>query len=234
MPKHSKRYEEIRRKVDRFKSYSIDESIALVKKTATAKFDETVELHLTTNTDPRKPDQQVRNTISLPNGTGRSVKILAFAKGEKAEEAKKAGADYVGAEDLVDKIQNEGFTDFDVALATPDMMRFIGKLGRILGPRGLMPSPKSGTVTENIAEAVKEFKKGRIEVRNDKTGCIHIPIGKKSFSDEVLRENLVSAAAQIASLRPTAVKGQFIKKAVLSSTMGIGVKIELGDLFPSK
>ncbi|MCD6449845.1 MAG: 50S ribosomal protein L1 [Thermotogaceae bacterium] len=230
MPKHSKRYLEARKLVDRLKYYSLDEAIELVKKTATAKFDETVELHLSTNIDYRKPEQHIRSTISLPHGTGKTVKVLVFAKGDKAKEAEEAGADYVGAEDLVEKIEKEGFLDFDVAIATPDMMRIIGRLGRILGPRGLMPSPKSGTVTNEIGEAVREFKKGRVEVRTDKTGNLHIPVGKVSFENEMLKENVIAAVDQIMTMKPQGVKGQFIKKVVLASTMGPGIKLDLNEL----
>jgi len=230
MPKHSRRYIEARRLVDRLKYYSLDEAIELVKKTATAKFDETVELHLSTSIDYRKPEQHIRGTISLPHGTGKTIKVLVFAKGDKAREAQEAGADYVGAEDLVEKIEKEGFLDFDVAIATPDMMRIIGRLGRILGPRGLMPSPKSGTVTNEIGDAVREFKKGRVEVRTDKTGNLHIPVGKASFENEKLKENIIAAVDQIMAMKPQGVKGQFIKKAVLASTMGPGIKLNLNEL----
>jgi large subunit ribosomal protein L1 len=230
MPKHSKRYLEARKLVDRLKYYDLDEAIDLVKKTATAKFDETVELHLATNIDYRKPEQHIRGTISLPHGTGKKVRVLVFAKCDKAKEAQEAGADYVGAEDLVEKIEKEGFLDFDVAIATPDMMRIIGRLGRILGPRGLMPSPKSGTVTNEIGEAVREFKKGRVEIRTDKTGNLHIPVGKVSFDNEKLKENILAAIDQVISMRPQGVKGQFIRKAVLASTMGPGVKLDLNKI----
>ena len=230
MPKHSRRYQEAKNLVDRQRFYPLDKAVELVKKTATAKFDETVELHIKTGVDPRKSDQMVRSSISLPNGTGKSVKVLVFARGEKAKEAKEAGADYVGAEDLVEKIEKEGFLDFDVAIATPDMMRVIGRLGRILGPKGLMPSPKSGTVTDDIATAVKEFKMGRIEVRTDKTGNIHIPVGKVSFDDEKLKENIVSALEQISRLRPGTMKGKFFRKVVVASTMGPGIKLDLSQL----
>ncbi len=234
MPKHSRRYTEARKLVDRLKYYSLDEAIELVKKTATAKFDETVELHLATNIDYRKPEQHIRGTISLPHGTGKKVKVLVFAKGDKAKEAQEAGADYVGAEDLVEKIEKEGFLDFDVAIATPDMMRTIGRLGRILGPRGLMPSPKSGTVTNEVGEAVKEFKKGRVEIRTDKTGNLHIPVGKVSFENEKLKENIIAAVDQVMSMKPQGVKGQFLKKAVLASTMGPGIKLDLNELLRRK
>ncbi len=234
MPKHSKRYLEARKLVDRLKYYDLDEAIELVKKTATAKFDETVELHLATNIDYRKPEQHIRGTISLPHGTGKKVRVLVFAKGDKAKEAKEAGADYVGAEDLVEKIEKEGFLDFDVAIATPDMMRVIGRLGRILGPRGLMPSPKTGTVTNEVAEAVKEFKKGRVEVRTDKTGNLHIPVGKVSFDSEKLKENIIAAVDQVMAMKPQGVKGQLIRKAVLASTMGPGIKLDLNKLLRKK
>lgn len=230
MPKHSKRYLEVRKLVDRTKFYDLDEAVELVKKTATAKFDETIELHLVTNIDYRKPEQHVRGTITLPHGTGKEVKVLVFAKGDKAKEALEAGADYVGAEELVEKIEKEGFVDFDVAIATPDMMKVVGRLGKILGPRGLMPSPKSGTVTQEIAETVKEFKKGRIEVKTDKTGNIHIPVGKRSFDSEKLKENIKAAVEQIMAMRPAGVKGQFIRKAVLASTMGPGIKLNLQSI----
>ncbi|ACJ75113.1 50S ribosomal protein L1 [Thermosipho africanus H17ap60334] len=230
MPKHSKRYNEVRKLVDRNKDYDLNEAIDLAKKVATAKFDETVELHIKTNIDYRKSDQQIRSTIALPHGTGKEVKVLVFATGEKAEEAKAAGADYVGAEDLAEKIQKENFLDFDVAIATPDMMRVIGKLGKILGPRGLMPNPKAGTVTNDVASAVKEFKKGRMEVRTDKTGNLHIPVGKASFDNEKLKENIKSAYEQILNLKPAGVKGNFIKKVVLSTTMGPGIKVDPATL----
>lgn len=230
MPKHSKRYNEVRKLVDRNKNYDLNEAIDLAKKVATAKFDETVELHIKTNIDYRKSDQQIRSTIALPHGTGKEVKVLVFATGEKAEEAKAAGADYVGAEDLVEKIQKENFLDFNVAIATPDMMKVIGKLGKILGPRGLMPNPKAGTVTNDVTSAVKEFKKGRMEVRTDKTGNLHIPVGKASFDNEKLKENIKSAYEQILNLKPAGVKGNFIKKVVLSTTMGPGIKVDPATL----
>ncbi len=234
MPKHSKRYNEIRKLVDSEKAYTLDEAVELLKKTATAKFDETIEFHIKTNIDYRKSEQNIRSTISLPHGTGKSVRVLVFAKGEKAEEAKQAGADYVGAEELADKIANEGFVDFDVAIATPDMMKVIGKLGKVLGPRGLMPNPKTGTVTEDIKVAVSEFKKGKVEVRTDKTGNLHFPVGKASFEPDKLKENIKSAYEQILSLRPAGVKGHFIKKAVVATTMGPGIKLDLNVLAEGK
>ncbi|MEN3043355.1 MAG: 50S ribosomal protein L1 [Fervidobacterium sp.] len=234
MPKHSKRYNEIRKLVDREKAYTLDEAVELVKKVSTAKFDETVEFHIKTNIDYRKSEQNIRSTISLPHGTGKTVRVLVFAKGEKAEEAKNAGADYIGAEELADKIANEGFVDFDVAIATPDMMKVIGKLGKILGPRGLMPNPKTGTVTEDIAATVSEFKKGKVEVRTDKTGNLHFPVGKASFDTTKLKENIKSAYEQVLALRPAGVKGQFIKKAVIASTMGPGIKLDLSTIAEGK
>jgi len=230
MPKHSKRYNELKKLIDPEKAYTLDEAVELVKKVANAKFDETVEVHIKTNIDYRKSEQNIRSTISLPNGTGKTVRVLVFAKGDKADEAKNAGADYVGAEDLVDKITNEAFFDFDVAIATPDMMKVIGKLGKVLGPRGLMPNPKSGTVTEDVASAVSEFKKGKVEVRTDKTGNLHFPVGKASFDQEKLRENIKVAYEQIVGLRPAGVKGIFIKKMVVAPTMGPGIKFDLNSL----
>lgn len=230
MPKHSKRYNELKKLIDPEKAYTLDEAVELVKKVANAKFDETVEFHIKTNIDYRKSEQNIRSTISLPNGTGKTVRVLVFAKGDKADEAKNAGADYVGAEELVDRITNEAFFDFDVAIATPDMMKVIGKLGKVLGPRGLMPNPKSGTVTEDVASAVSEFKKGKVEVRTDKTGNLHFPVGKASFDQEKLRENIKAAYEQIVGLRPAGVKGIFIKKAVVTPTMGPGIKLDLNTL----
>ena len=230
MPKHSKRYNELKKLIDPEKAYTLDEAVELVKKVANAKFDETVEFHIKTNIDYRKSEQNIRSTISLPNGTGKTVRVLVFAKGDKADAEKNAGADYVGAEDLVDRITNEAFFDFDVAIATPDMMKVIGKLGKVLGPRGLMPNPKSGTVTEDVASAVSEFKKGKVEVRTDKTGNLHFPVGKASFDQEKLRENIKAAYEQIVGLRPAGVKGIFIKKAVVTPTMGPGIKLDLNTL----
>ncbi len=226
MAKHSKRYVELLKSYDKNTVYPIEEAVKIVKNISNAKFDETIELSIKTGIDPKKNEQQIRNTISLPNGTGKKIRVLVFAVGPEAEEAKLAGADYVGGEELAEKISKEGFLDFDIAIASPDTMRFVGKLGRILGPRGLMPSPKSGTVTKDIKNAVESFKAGRVEVRNDKTGNLHLPVGKKSFSDEKLSENVTSALQQIAALRPQGVRGKFIQKAVIAPTMGPGVKIE--------
>jgi len=229
MPKRSKRYLEARKFVDRNREYLLDEALELLKKFPSAKFDESVELHIKTGIEPSKSDQQVRGTISLPNGTGKDVKVLVFARGEKAEEAKNAGADYVGSDDLIQQVQG-GWTDFDVAIATPDMMREIGRLGRILGPRGLMPSPKSGTVTTDVEEAVKAFKAGRVEIKNDKTGNLHLPVGKKSFDLNVLKENIISALEQISKMKPSAAKGRFIVKVAVATTMSPGIKLDHNKL----
>jgi len=226
MPGRSRRYMEVREKVKRDKLYGLDEAMNVLKSTASAKFDETVEVAVKLGIDPKKNDQQIRGSLSLPNGTGRNVRIAVFADGEDARMAKEAGADIVGAEDLVEKIQKENFVDFDVAISTPKMMRSVGKLGRLLGPRGLMPSPKSGTVTQDIATAVKEFKKGKISFRNDKFAGIHIPIGKISFDDKKLRENLLAFISHLISIRPPAVKGKYIQKVALSTTMGPGIKLD--------
>ena len=229
MPRRSKRYLEAKKLVDSMKAYSVDEFVQILKDFPAAKFDESLELHIKASIDPAKADQQLRGTISLPNGTGRNVRVLVFAKGEQATEAKAAGAEFVGAEDLAQQIQN-GWTDFDVAIATPDMMRVIGRLGRVLGPRGLMPSPKSGTVTDDITDAVKGFKGGRVEVKNDKTGNIHVPFGKKSFTNEQIAENFVSALTQIQKMKPSGAKGKFIAKVYVSTTMGPGIKVDYSKI----
>jgi len=223
--KRGKRYQEVAKLVDRQKFYSPTEAIALVKKCATAKFDETVEVAFKLGVDPRHADQQVRGTVILPHGTGREVRVLVFAKGEKAEEARQAGADFVGAEDLAEKIQG-GWTDFDVAIATPDMMGVVGKLGRILGPRGLMPNPRTGTVTFEVAKAVQDSKAGKVEFRVNKEAGMHVPIGKVSFSDQQLYENFVALMDAVVKARPAAAKGTFIRKVHLSSTMGPGIRID--------
>jgi len=222
--KRGKRYQEVAKLVDSQKFYSPTEAIALVKKCATAKFDETVEVAFKLGVDPRHADQQVRGTVVLPHGTGRDVRVLVFAKADKAEEARQAGADYVGAEDLAEKIQG-GWTDFDVAIATPDMMGVVGKLGRILGPRGLMPNPRTGTVTFEVAKAVQESKAGKVEFRVNKEAGMHVPIGKASFSEEKLYENFVALMDAVVKSRPAAAKGTFIRKVHLSSTMGPGVRV---------
>ena len=223
--KRSKRYREIAQAVDKTKLYDPVEAMELIQKIANAKFDETVEVHIRLGVDSRYADQQVRGTVVLPHGTGKTVRVLVFAKGDKAREAENAGADYVGAEDLVEKIQNEGWLDFDTVIATPDMMGVVGKLGRILGPKGLMPNPKAGTVTMDIAKAIKDVKAGKIEYRLDKTNIIHCPIGKVSFGTEKLLENYKTLVDAVIRAKPVAAKGQYIKSITVSSTMGPGIKI---------
>ncbi|HHT69488.1 MAG TPA: 50S ribosomal protein L1 [Firmicutes bacterium] len=224
MAKRGKRYQEIAKLVDTEKLYSPSEAIALAKKCASAKFDETVEVAFKLGVDPRHADQQVRGTVVLPHGTGRDVKVLVFAKGEKAEEARAAGADFVGDEDLATKIQG-GWTDFDVAIATPDMMGVVGKLGRILGPRGLMPNPRTGTVTMEVSKAVEESKAGKVEYRVNKEAGMHVPIGKASFTEEQLYGNFVALMDAVVKARPPAAKGTFIRKVHVSTTMGPGIRI---------
>ncbi len=223
--KHGKRYTEGAKEIDRNKVYDLEEAIAIVKKNATAKFDETIEAHVRTGCDGRHADQQIRGSVVLPHGTGKSVRILVFAKDAKADEAKAAGADFVGAEDMVQKIQKENWFDFDAVVATPDMMSVVGRLGRILGPRGMMPNPKTGTVTMDVANAVNEIKAGKIEYRLDKTNIVHVPVGKASFTEEQLGDNLNTLFDVLIKARPAAVKGQFLKTVTLTSTMGPGVKV---------
>ena len=225
----SKKYTENAKLIDRSRLYDANEALALVCQTATAKFDETVEIHVRLGVDSRHADQQVRGAIVLPNGTGKTVRTLVFARGDKAEAAKAAGADYVGAEDLVAKIQG-GWFDFDVVIATPDMMGVIGRLGKVLGPKGLMPNPKAGTVSPDPAKAVLEAKAGKIEYRLDKTNIIHCPIGKASFGVEKLLENLNALMTAIIKAKPAAAKGQYIKSCVVASTMGPGVKVNYAKL----
>lgn len=214
--------------IDRTKLYDTDEAVDIVKKTSKAKFDETIEASIRLGVDPRHADQQVRGAVVLPNGTGKKIKVLVFAKGDKAKEAEEAGADYIGAEDYVTKIQNENWLDFDVCVATPDMMRVIGRLGRVLGPRGLMPNPKSGTVTMDVSKAINEIKAGKVEYRVDKTGIIHVPIGKASFDREKLAENFKVLMDAIVKAKPSVSKGTYLKSVVISSTMGPGIKINPG------
>ena len=223
--KHGKKYIDSAKLIDRTKFYDADEALDLVVKTSTAKFDETVEVHVKLGVDSRHADQQVRGAIVLPNGTGKSVKILAVCKGNNVELAKEAGADFVGAEDMTQKIQQEGWMDFDVLITTPDMMGLVGRLGRILGPRGLMPNPKAGTVTPDIAKAIKEAKAGKIEYRLDKTNIIHCPIGKASFGKDKLLENFNTLLEAIVKAKPSAAKGQYVKSCAVTSTMGPSVRI---------
>ncbi len=223
--KHGKKYVENAKLIDRTKLYDIDEAISTVVKTATAKFDETVELHVRLGVDGRHADQQVRGALVLPNGTGKSVKVLAICKGPNEDLAKEAGADYVGAEDMTQKIQQENWMDFDVLVTTPDCMGLVGRLGKILGPRGLMPNPKAGTVTPDIARAIKEAKAGKIEYRLDKTNIIHCPIGKASFGEAKLQENFDALMEAIVKAKPAAAKGQYIKSCAVTSTMGPSVRI---------
>ncbi|MBO7690374.1 MAG: 50S ribosomal protein L1 [Clostridia bacterium] len=222
--KHGKKYVDSKKLVDKTKLYEVDEALQLVCDTAKAKFDETVEAHIRLGVDSRHADQQVRGAVVLPNGTGKSVRVAVFAKGDMAKVAEEAGAEIVGAEDLADRIQNEGFLEFDVAIAAPNMMGVVGKLGRVLGPRGLMPSPKAGTVTPDVGKAVAEAKAGKIEYRLDKTNIIHCPIGKASFGAEKLGENLDTLMEAIVKAKPAAAKGQYLKSCALASTMGPGVK----------
>ena len=220
-----KKYQDSAKLVDRTKLYDADEALALVCQTSKAKFDETIELHIRLGVDSRYADQQVRGAVVLPNGTGKKVRTLVFAKGEKAEAAKAAGADYVGAEDMVAKIQTENWFEFDVVIASPDMMGVIGRLGKILGPKGLMPNPKAGTVTPDVARAVTEAKAGKVEYRLDKTNIIHCPIGKASFGAEKLQVNFDALMGAVIKAKPAACKGQYVKSCVVASTMGPGVKV---------
>ena len=223
--KRGKKYLENAKLVDRTQLYDADQAIALIKKASFAKFDETVELHIRTGCDGRHADQHIRGAVVLPHGTGKSVKVLVFARGAKADEALAAGADYVGAEELLPKIQNEGWLDFDVVVATPDMMGVVGRLGRVLGPKGLMPNPKSGTVTMDVTKAINDIKAGKVEYRLDKTNIIHVPIGKVSFSEDKLAENFQTLINAILKAKPSAVKGQFLRSVTLTTTMGPGIKL---------
>lgn len=225
--KHGKKYNEAAKLVDRAVFYEPTEAIALAKKTATAKFDETIEVHIRTGCDGRHAEQQIRGAVVLPNGTGKTVKVLVFAKGDKLSEAEAAGADYVGGEELIPKIQNDGWLDFDVVVATPDMMGVVGRLGKVLGPKGLMPNPKAGTVTMDVTKAINDIKAGKIEYRLDKTNIVHVPVGKASFTDEQLNENFNALMDAIVKARPSALKGQYLRSITLSSTMGPGVKVSV-------
>lgn len=229
MAKMSRRFRQARESVNSDKKYTLDESCELIKKLATAGFDETVEIAISLNVNPKHADQMVRGTCILPNGTGKTARVVVFTSGEKADQAKEAGADFVGDEDLAAKIQ-DGWLEFDVAIASPDMMRTVGKLGRVLGPRGLMPNPKTGTVTADVAEAVKEAKAGKITFRVDKTGNLHVPVGRASFEKSALMENVMTFFEKVSHLRPSVVKGQYMKNVSVSSTMGPGIKIDVNDL----
>ena len=220
-----KKYIESAKLIDKSTLYSSNEALDLVLKTAKANFDETIELHVRLGVDPRHADQQVRGAVVLPNGTGKTVKVLVFAKGAKADEAKAAGADFVGAEELVQKIQSENWFDYDVVVATPDMMGVVGRIGRVLGPKGLMPNPKSGTVTFDVTKAIEDIKAGKVEYRVDKTAIVHCPIGKKSFGAEKLKENFHALMEALIKAKPAAAKGQYVKSVTVSSTMGPGAKI---------
>ena len=230
MPKRGKKYQDAVKQYDKSAQYDIDEAFEILCKIATAKFDETIEAHFRLGVDGRHADQQVRGAIVLPNGTGKSKKVLVFAKGDKAHEAEDAGADFVGAEELADKIRTENWFDFDVVVATPDMMGVVGRLGKLLGPKGLMPSPKSGTVTMNVAQALSEIKAGKVEYRLDKQNIIHTPIGKASFGPQKLKENYMALLEAIVKAKPAAAKGQYIKSAAITSTMSPGIKLNPAKL----
>lgn len=228
--KRGKKYVEAAKLVDRTMQYEVSEAISLVKKAATAKFDETVEAHIRLGVDGRHADQQVRGAVVLPNGTGKKVRVLVFAKGEKVDEALAAGADYAGGEELIPKIQNDGWFEFDVVVATPDMMGVVGRLGRVLGPKGLMPNPKAGTVTMDVTKAVKDIKAGKIEYRLDKTNIIHCPVGKASFTQEQLADNFQALMGAIIKAKPASAKGQYLRSVTMTSTMGPGVKLNTAKL----
>ena len=228
--KRGKRYLEDIKKFDRSVQYDRDEAIKIVKGNATAKFDETMELHIRTGCDGRRADQQIRGAVVLPHGTGKTVRILVFAKGPKADEAEAAGADYVGAEELIPRIQNDGWLDFDIVVATPDMMGVVGRLGKVLGPKGLMPNPKAGTVTMDVTKAINEIKAGKIEYRLDKANIVHVPFGKASFTEEQLQDNFQAIMDAIVKAKPAAVKGAYLKSVTMTSTMGPGVRMNVAKI----
>jgi len=228
--KRGKRYTEAAKQVDRAMLYEPADAIGLVKKTAVAKFDETIEAHIRLGVDGRHADQQVRGAVVLPHGTGKTVRVLVFAKGDKVSEAEAAGADFVGGEELIPKIQNEGWFEFDVVVATPDMMGVVGRLGRVLGPKGLMPNPKAGTVTMDVTKAVNDIKAGKIEYRLDKANIIHVPVGKASFSAEQLSENFNTIMDAIVKAKPSSAKGQYMKSVTIASTMGPGIKVSTAKM----
>ncbi len=225
--KRGKKYKELAKTYDKTTQFGVEEAVAQVKKNATAKFDETVEVHIRTGCDGRHAEQQIRGAVVLPHGTGKTVRVLVFAKGTKVDEAEAAGADYVGGEELIPKIQNDGWFEFDVVVATPDMMGVVGRLGRVLGPKGLMPNPKAGTVTMDVTKAIEDIKAGKIEYRLDKANIIHVPIGKASFSDSDLADNFRALMEAIVKARPSSVKGQFLKSVTLAPTMGPGVRVNV-------
>ena len=225
--KHGKKYVEAAKLVDRAVQYEPADAIALAKKTAVAKFDETIEAHIRTGCDGRHAEQQIRGAVVLPNGTGKTVRVLVFAKGDKLTEAEAAGADYVGGEELIPRIQKDGWLDFDVVVATPDMMGVVGRLGKVLGPKGLMPNPKAGTVTMDVAKAIADIKAGKIEYRLDKNNIVHVPLGKASFTEEALQENFNALMEAIIKAKPSALKGQYLRSITITSTMGPGVKVSV-------
>lgn len=224
--KRGKKYAEAAKLIERDKQYEAAEAISIIKKTATAKFDETVEAHIRLGVDGRHADQQVRGAVVLPHGTGKTVRVLVFAKGDKVAEAEAAGADHVGGEELIPRIQNDGWLDFDVVVATPDMMGVVGRLGRVLGPKGLMPNPKAGTVTMDVTKAVNDIKAGKIEYRLDKTNIIHVPVGKASFTEEQLADNIGTLMGAIVKAKPSSAKGQYLKSVTIATTMGPGIRLD--------
>ena len=228
--KHGKKYQEAAKQIERATVYDPAEAIALVKKTATAKFDETIECHIRTGCDGRHADQQIRGAVVLPHGTGKTVRVLVFAKGPKADEAQAAGAEFVGGEELIPRIQNDGWFDFDVVVATPDMMGVVGRLGKVLGPKGLMPNPKAGTVTMDVTKAIEDIKAGKIEYRLDKTNIIHCPVGKASFTEEQLSDNFGTLMSAIVKAKPASAKGQYLKSVTLTTTMGPGIRLNTTKL----
>lgn len=228
--KRGKKYKESAKLIDRTVQYDTDEAIRLVKQTAVAKFDETIEAHIRLGVDGRHADQQVRGAVVLPHGTGKTVRVLVFAKGDKIAEAEAAGADYVGGDELIPRIQNDGWLDFDVVVATPDMMGVVGRLGRVLGPKGLMPNPKAGTVTMDVTKAIAEIKAGKIEYRLDKTNIIHVPVGKASFTEEQLADNFQTLMGAIIKAKPSSAKGTYLRSVTIASTMGPGVKVNAAKL----
>ncbi len=228
--KKGKKYTDAAKLIDRSVQYDVDQAVSLVKKSAVAKFDETIEAHIRLGVDGRHADQQVRGAVVLPHGTGKTVRVLVFAKGDKVAEAQAAGADYVGGDELIPKIQNEGWFEFDVVVATPDMMGVVGRLGRVLGPKGLMPNPKAGTVTMDVTKAINDIKAGKIEYRLDKTNIIHVPVGKASFTEEQLADNFQALMSAIIKAKPASAKGQYLKSVTIASTMGPGVKLNTAKL----